>query len=331
MTSLALAPLDPRARAFSIVRHHGHDTVSFQTLESGYNYWFDGEDAYVAYLDTGGAWVAAGGPVAPRERVADVAHAFCAAARAADRRACFFAAEAELVAAGYPAIAIGEQPVWNTGEWSDVVRATSSLRYQLRRAWRKGVSVRQLDATDVDRDTTSRIAELSRSWQAAQRMAPMRFLVQLEPLGFAAERVLIVAEREGEIVGLASAVPVYARDRLFVEDLVRAPHAPNGTAELLVDAVMRAAPVPQLTLGLAPLAGDISPWLRVARWLGKPFYDFAGLRAFKAKLRPHAWEPIYLCVEPGGSKLIAMRDSLRAFAGGSLFAFAARTLFRRDE
>jgi hypothetical protein len=37
---------------------------------------------------------------------------------------------------------------------------------------------------------------------------------------------------------------------------------------------------------------------------------------------------VYLCVPPGTSKMIAMRDSLRAFAGGSLLSFAAKSLLR---
>src|SRR5439155_7927158 len=132
---------------------------------------------------------------------------------------------------------------------------------------------------------------------------------QLEPLTFVAERVVVVAERAGELVGLGSAVPVYARNRIFLEDLIRAPSAPNGTPELLVDAVMRAAGAPEVTLGLAPLAGGVARWLRLARWAGGPLYDFEGLRAFKAKLKPHAWEPVYLCAAPGASRLVALRDS----------------------
>lgn len=160
-------------------------------------------------------------------------------------------------------------------------------------------------------------------------MPPMRFLVQLEPLTLAHERIIYVAERDGAPVAYASAIPVYARQRMFIEDLVRAPDAPNGTAELLVDAVMHAveaAGLPEVTLGLAPLAGDVARWLRFARWAGGALYDFDGLRRFKAKLRPHAWEPVYLCAAPGGSRLVALRDSLRAFAGGSLVGFATRTV-----
>lgn len=318
-------------RTFELIQRYGRDTVSFQGLESGYRYFFDGDDAVVAYVDTGGAWVAAGGPIAPPGRMIEVAGRFAHAAEDDGRRACFFAAEVPL-ADQLNSLQIGEQPVWQAAKWDEILAGASSLRYQLRRARKKDVTVRRIDARELAPGTALRrcLDDLELHWQATHRMLPMRFLVQLEPLSFASERVLFVAERDGAMVGLASAVPVYARKRLFLEDLVRSPSAPNGTVELLVDAVMRYTPqlgMPELTLGLAPLAGGVGRWLRFARWVGGPLYDFDGLRAFKAKLRPHAWEPVYLSTS--GNRIAALRDSLRAFAGGSLLGFASRSLFRR--
>jgi phosphatidylglycerol lysyltransferase len=311
-----------RARAFELVRRFGRETVAFQGLESGYRYFFDGDDAVVPFVDTGSSWVAAGSPIAPPDRVIAVAREFSEAALAQRRRACFFASERTL---GGPALQIGEQPVWTCAQWSEVLRSSPSLRYQLRRATHKDVVVRPLRP-----DEHAALDVLVRSWQSIHRMPPMQFLVQLEPFAFAHERVNYVAERGGQLVGLVSAVPVYARERLFVEDLVRAPEAPNGTVELMVDAMMRGTSR-ELTLGLAPLAGNVAMWLRFARWAGAPFYDFDGLRRFKTKLRPHAWEPVYLATAAGGSRVAALRDSLRAFAGGSLVGFAARTLFRQRQ
>ena len=74
--SLALVPPDPRARAFELVKQHGRDTVAFQALETGFRYWFDRDDAVVAYSDTGSAWVAGGGPIAPADRIAEVAREY---------------------------------------------------------------------------------------------------------------------------------------------------------------------------------------------------------------------------------------------------------------
>ena len=83
-----------------------------------------------------------------------------------------------------------------------------------------------------------------------------------------------------------------------------------------------------VTLGLAPLAGDVSTRLKLARRLSAALYDFSGLAAFKAKLRPHAWEPIYLTHARGSSGNLALYDALAAFARGSFVRFGGATLVR---
>ena len=319
-----------RGRALELLRAHGWATVSFQLLESEFRYWFDG-DAFVAYVDTGSAWVAGGAPVAPAHRLEAVAQRFVAAARAARRRASFFACEHRFVnAVSWPSMHIGEQPVWQPTAWSDVLASASSLRYQLRRASRKGVNVTRLFAHDVA-SRRSAIDALSLEWLTSRRMTRMGFLVQLEPTGFAEERVMLAAERDGELVGFLSAIPVYARRRWFVEDLLRTRAAPNGTSELLIDAAMRIPEVlasEGLTMGLAPLAGRVAGPLRFARAVSRPLYDFHGLHAFKRKLRPQHWEPVFMCSP--SPRWRALADALTAFARGSLLRFAMRTLLHRS-
>ena len=322
----------PRKRALELIRRYGRCTVSFQGLGDEFRFWFDGE-AVVAYVDTGGAWVAAGGPIAPVDRLGEVATKFAAVAHEAERRACFFAAEAALVDAGLDALQLGEQPVWEAARWPEVLAATPSLRYQVRRARHKGVRLRSPTAAELaSPELYATLADVIARWQAIHHMPPMRFLVALDARTVTANRHVLLAERDGHVIAFASSVPVPARRRLFIEDLVRTPSAPNGTNELLVDGVMQLATslaLPEVTLGLAPLAGAVPWWLKIARRLGARFYDFEGLRAFKAKLRPHAWEPVYLCVVHGDSMLSALHDSLAAFAGGDLVGFARHALVRR--
>jgi phosphatidylglycerol lysyltransferase len=124
---------------------------------------------------------------------------------------------------------------------------------------------------------------------------------------------------------------VPARGGWFLEDLVRDPRAPNGTGELLVDAVMRwalAAGSTWLTLGLAPLSGQVAAPLRAARKGSRFLYDFDGLRRYKAKLRPRSWSRIYLAYPTGQSWLISLLDSLVAFTQGGFLSFGLRTLLR---
>jgi phosphatidylglycerol lysyltransferase len=140
-----------------------------------------------------------------------------------------------------------------------------------------------------------------------------------------------VAEGQGRAVALLAAVPVYARRGWFFEDLLRDTAAPNGTAELLIDAAMQALAkegCSYVTLGLAPLSGEIQPWMRAARDLGSSLYDFHGVRAFKERLRPRHWDPIFLAVPPGQPPFLAVISALAAFAQGGLFRFALATLLR---
>jgi len=160
----------------------------------------------------------------------------------------------------------------------------------------------------------------------------MGFLVQLHLDSAIEERRLFGSYLGASLVGFLSMVPVFARRGWFIEDLIRLPEAPNGTAELLVDAALRAAAADRsdyVTLGLAPLAGEVGPWLRLARRTGLPLYDFRGVHAFKAKLRPQSWSPIYISYPRNQTGIATVYDALAAFARGGLLRFGVETLLRR--
>ncbi len=340
-------PDEPRARVLALLRQYGFNATSFQSLEEGFCYWFDdvddagdaggagGRDACVAYSDTGSAWVAAGAPICAEVDLAGVSERFVAAARRAGRRAAFFAAEARLCkATGWPSLVMGEQPVWDARRWDERVRGSRSLRAQLRRAHNKGVRTREVPTAEIaDEAAPVRVAaeRLIRRWLLSRKMPPMGFLVDVQPFLFPEERRYFVAERDGRAVGFLAAVPVYGRSGWFFEDFLRDPDAPNGTAELLIDAGMRRAGEDgsaYVTLGLAPLAGRVPGWLAGVRALSAPLYDFAGLHAFKAKLGPDRWDAIHLAWPRDGRMWRALADALAAFARGSLVGFGLQTLLR---
>jgi phosphatidylglycerol lysyltransferase len=283
--------------------------------------------------------VAAGAPIAADDRLGEFAQAFVAAARARRRMGCFFATEQRFVATSrFEHLLIGEQPIWDPRQWQRTLEQTPSLREQLRRARAKGVTVTRASAQDYAPPNAPLRRSLERliaAWQGSKAMPPMGFLVRLDPFEFAEERRLFVAHLGGEAadapVGFAVMVPVFARRGWFLEDLIRAPTAPNGTTESLVDAAMEDAAAlgsEYLTLGLAPLAGQVSWSLGVARKYAAPLYDFGNLRAFKAKLRPQRWAPIYLSFPAESSALRALLESLRAFARRGLFRYGLDTVLR---
>jgi phosphatidylglycerol lysyltransferase len=323
-----------REQALELVRRYGWNATSFQTLEEGYSYFFHAE-GLVAYVDTGQAWVAAGAPIAPLTEIGEVLRAFLRAADEQGRRACLFATEQrllELADGQLRSLRIGEQPVWDPRAWSQILKRHRSLREQLRRARAKGVTVRELTAAELEAgDTRAGIARVAQRWLQARNLAPLDFLVRLELFSFSQERRCFVAEQGPRIVGVAGVVPVPARSGWFIEDLVRDPAAPNGTGELLIDGVMRWASERDcswLTLGLAPLSGDVSPLLRAARSSGAVLYDFEGLRSYKAKLEPEHWMPIFLAYPPTQSAWRSLWDALWAFTRTGFWGFGWRTLTR---
>jgi phosphatidylglycerol lysyltransferase len=322
-------------RVLGVLKRFGWNATSFQILEPGFHYWFPDEDACVAYVDTGRAWVAAGAPVADSTRLEAVAQAFIRVAREKGRRALFFATEGRFVEQSrLDSRLIGEQPLFDPREWSATLAENPSLREQLRRAKAKGVVVsRPSPEVLSDREGSERreIDALIDRWLATKPMPPMGFLVRVFPYAFPEERTVLLARVGGRLVGLAGIVPVYARQGRFIEDLLRAPDAPNGTSELLVDAAMRdaeAAGVGYLTLGLAPLSGAVPLGLRLAGRWGSPLYDFSGLQAFKAKFHPREWTPIYLSYPDEQSLQSAVYDSLSAFSQRGLLRYGVEALLR---
>ncbi len=323
-----------RERVLALLKTYGWNATSFQILEEGFHYWFDADDACVAYVDTGSAWVVAGAPVAAAPRIGEIAERFAEMAKAHGKRVCFFAAERRFSAvAPLASMQIGEQPVWDPREWDETVRRTPSLKEQLRRARAKGVVVRRVSAEEIvdpALPTRASIERLIVRWLRSRSMAPMGFLVDVQPFAFAAERKYFVAELGERVVGFLASVPVYARNGWFLEDLVRDADSPNGTSEALVDAALRHAAEEgsaYATLGLAPMAGA-EGWLRTIKQSTSALYDFHGVHAFKAKLRPTTWEPIYLAYPSASGGNRALYDSLAAFARGSFARFGVQTLLR---
>jgi phosphatidylglycerol lysyltransferase len=326
-----------RERALSLLRQHGWNATSFQILEPGLAYWFEA-DACVAYMDTGRCWVVAGAPIAPLTRLKAVATAFCLSARRSGRRVAFFATEQRFVdAVGFDSTIIGAQAIWDPAAWQETLLSHRSLREQLKRAHNKGVQVRPVHADELDARTSTlrrEIEALIAHWIGQKPMPPMGFLVNVHPFSFPRERRYFIAECDTRVVGFAAMIPVYARQGWFVEDLIRAPDAPNGTAELLIDAAIHEANSlgsRYFTLGLSPLAGAIEFWICTARRYGSALYDFAGLQAFKAKLQPRHWVPIYLSVPHASSRAVGIYDSLTAFAHGRLLRFGIEAFLRGPE
>lgn len=298
-------------RARELVLAHGWNSTSFQIVNPGIKRWFsDKGDAVVGYVSTSGVRVVVGAPVCADERLREVAAEFEADSESAGQQICYFGAEKRLesIYAGsdrHTKFLIGSQPVWQPGNWHMVVAGARSLRAQLNRARNKGVVVTEWPSAKAH--DHPELKACLHEWLTSKGLPPLHFMIESDTLSRLENRRVFVAEREGSVLGFVVLSPVATRNGWLTEQFPHRPGAPNGTVELMIDAAMRAVAAEGfefVTLGISPLStrADSEPsndpaWLKfLLTWLrkhGRRFYNFDGLDAFKSKLRPDGWEPVF--------------------------------------
>lgn len=304
-------------RARRIILAHGWNATAYQLLDPSLTLWFSSlGDGVVGFVRRGRTRVVAGAPVCAIERLSEITQEWEREVARSGDVVCYFAAghRLERLLSQRAKVLLGAQPVWNPTRWHQHISQHASLRTQLQRARNKGVQIEEWTTERAAQDVGLR--HCLHHWLSRRGMPSLHFLAEPNVLSRLLDRRIWVARIAHEaqaatIMGFCVAAPVPARHGWLLEHVIRNAHAPNGTAELLVDAAMRSVALSgaeYVTLGLTPLCevshcsdGPVENrnplWLRLAlRWVrahGRRFYNFDGIEAFKTKFRPEAWEPIY--------------------------------------
>jgi len=338
------APGDDVDAVRALVLAHGWNANAYQILNPGFLHWFAADrGAVVGYVAFGGFRVVAGAPVCAEERLDAVIGEFERDTAVAGLRVCYFGAETPMGSrlggrSDRSMLRLGAQPAWDPARWEDGVRHHASLRAQLARARNKGVTV--TESSVAGEAGTQALQRCLGEWLSMRGAPPMHFLVEPQTLERLHDRRLFVAERGDTVIGFLVASPVPRRDGWLIEQIIRGANAVNGTSELLVDAAMHALAAGgarYVTLGLSPLSvrsavGEVPTplWLRLLLgWLrahGRRFYNFEGLDAFKAKLGPQFWEPVYAIADRPRFSPVVLHAMAGAFTGGSPLVATLRAL-----
>jgi phosphatidylglycerol lysyltransferase len=305
---MEVLPSNAAQRAHEIVMCWGRNSTACQILNPGISLWFGAGETVVGYVRRNSWLLVAGEPVCELGVLPAAVEEFEAWAGNQGLGVCYVCASDSLRdlfggSASHSTITMGAQPVWNPVDWPGIVRSRSSLRAQLHRSLNKGVRIESMSPAAGARNPE--IGRTLSEWLDSRRLPPMHFMVEPDVLsGVTDDRLLFVARREDRIVAFLVASPVVARNGYLIEELARSRRAPNGTAELLIDAAMaRFADLgcTYVTMGLVALASGTVPenplWLRtlmyIARAHANRFYNFRGLERFRAKMHPAYWEKIY--------------------------------------
>ena len=307
---------DPTVDLFRFYQLHGYNAHALIGIDTGTRVWTCTEtEGAVAYNEFGKVWLVSGDPLTSVENLAKVSDRFLRKARAEGRAVGFIPATEQFAkqssGLGLRAIKIGSAPYFNLATWAPRGDRAKKARAGVNQARRAGVRVSEV--INVDERLIREAACLCKSWLATRRSA-IRFewLFTVDLFQHKEKKKYFTArDANGKLVGFLAASPIPARDGWYLEDVLRSRHAPNGTTDLLVVEVLdslKHSGAKLATLGTALMAAEgvadpdihVSSVLSRATWFVARccsiFYNFDGVRRFKAKFAPSWWESEYVLI-----------------------------------
>lgn len=340
---------DPTDYLLEMQAQYGYNAHSLVSIAPGAGSWSSNRyDAAVIYGRFGHVWLGAGDPLTDEAHLAAVAREFAKAAQDRGRIVAFVPTTARFARLatehGFSAVKVGAAPYFDLSVWAPKGDRAKKMRSGVNQARRAGVTIETWESFDSVRKTET--ADLCLRWLGSRRAATsFGWLLALDPF-LHAERKKYYGARDGSgrLVGLIAASPMPARECWYLEDVLRQPDAPQGTADLLVfEALNRMAAdgVKLATLGTAPLAHEgvdtlpkrdhrvVEGALRIAATRLEPFYNFEGVRRFKAKFVPTYWESEYVVGKRG--VMVPPRVAhavIRALAPGGVTRLLTRRVAR---
>jgi phosphatidylglycerol lysyltransferase len=232
---------------------------------------------------------------------------------------------------GLAALKIGEEARVRLANFSLEGPARADLRQAHRRAQRDGASFEVVPAEAVGALLPA-LKRVSDAWLQAKSTGEKRFSVGAFSAPYLAQFPLALVRAEGAPVAFANLWTTGTKEELSVDLMRFGPEAPRGAMDYLFIELMlwgQSAGFRHFNLGMAPLSGleahPLAPaWHRVGNFIfrhGEHFYNFEGLRRYKAKFDPQ-WEPRYLVARGGIALPRVLIDVSTLIAGGMKELFA---------
>ncbi|HEY2274705.1 MAG TPA: bifunctional lysylphosphatidylglycerol flippase/synthetase MprF [Steroidobacteraceae bacterium] len=291
--------------------------------------------AFVMYQIAGRSWIALGDPVGARQGAEELVWRL---REMSDRHGCdtvFYQVCAERLALyvdlGLAALKIGEEARVPLASFSLEGAARADLRQAHRRAQRDGASFEVVPPQSVAALLPA-LRRVSDAWLASKSTGEKRFSVGAFSPQYLEQFPLALVRAEGAPVAFANLWTTATRAELSVDLMRFGPEAPRAAMDYLFIELMlwgQRAGFRHFNLGMAPLAGleahPLAPaWHRVGNFIfrhGEHFYNFEGLRRYKAKFDPE-WEPRYLVARGGIALPRVLIDVSTLIAGGVKELFA---------
>jgi phosphatidylglycerol lysyltransferase len=292
-------------------------------------------DTFVMYQIAGRSWVALGDPVGSEKGAEELVWRFREISDHHGGETVFYQASSDrlslYVDLGLAALKIGEEARVPLPEFGLEGSARADLRQAHRRAERDGATFEVIPPERLN-EILPTLQELSDAWLASKSTSEKRFSVGAFSPDYLRHFPIALVYCEGAPAAFANLWTTGTRDELSVDLMRFGPDAPRSAMDYLFIELMKwgkAGGYRWFNLGMAPLAGlethPLAPaWHRVGNFVfrhGEHFYNFDGLRRYKAKFDP-VWEAKYLVARGGISLPRVLVDVSVLIAGGMKELFA---------
>jgi phosphatidylglycerol lysyltransferase len=290
----------------------------------------DDARGFVMFGVQGRSWIALGGPVGPPEVMTELGWAFVDAARRAGGRPMFYEVGERhlplMLDLGLSLHKLGERGVIDLRHFSLEGSARKKLRAAHARAERDGLTMEILPPPH-DPALLAELRAISDAWLVAKKTREKRFSVGRFDDAWLGRWPMVLIRQNGRTLAFANLLTTDVPGQATIDLMRHVDDAPPGVMDFLFTELMlrlKAQGATSFSMGMAPLSGlearkGTRLWNRFGAAIfqhGGHFYNFAGLRAFKAKFDP-VWEPRYLAVASSAPPMIPLADAAMLIAGGT--------------
>ncbi|HEY6517405.1 MAG TPA: bifunctional lysylphosphatidylglycerol flippase/synthetase MprF [Steroidobacteraceae bacterium] len=325
----AAASIEDLARARTVIKLQDNCLANAALTGDKRLLFNDSADTFLMFQVAGHSWVALGDPVGSRAGAEELVWRFRELSDRHGGQTVFYQTSAErlslYVDLGLAPLKVGEEARVLLTDFSLDGPARAGLRYSHRHAQREGLTFEIVPAAGGD-GLMPDLQRISDAWLASKATGEKRFSVGYFSPQYLGRFPLALVRAGGEPAAFANLWTTDTRAELAVDLMRFGAAAPQGAMDFLFVELMlwgRDQGYRWLNLGMAPLSGldrhPLAPaWHRVGNFIfrhGEHFYNFEGLRRYKAKFDPH-WEPKYLIARGGIALPRVLMDVSVLIAGG---------------
>lgn len=289
----------------------------------------DYKDAFIMYDAQGRSWITMGDPVGPLNRWPDLLLRFRQLADIYAGWPVFYQIDSDTLSVyldqGLSVFKIGEEANINLADFNLDGSRNSELRRINRKLERQGLKFSIISADGIS-SIIQELQVISDQWMHSKSTSEKGFSVGFFNPDYLGQCNIAVITQKEHFIAFANLWETADKSRISVDLMRYLPDVPNGVMDYLFIQLMlwaKDSGYQCFSLGMAPLAGlqnhPLAPtWMRVGSFIfqhGEHFYNFEGLRNYKAKFNPE-WKPKYVAC-PGGTGLPrVLLDTATLIAGG---------------